>query len=192
MAKIDIRNLPKPVRIAIAIVPSVILVVLVVYLVILPKKDQIEVLKKEITKQEQDISKSQSMVQRLDQLKAENERIRAELKALEQYLPEEKEISSLLKQIEGLGREAQLEILAWNPASKRRHSSGIVYEVPVSISLTGSYHSLGRFFSSLTQLDRIVNVNNINLASPTLKGNEAVLSISFSAVTFTAIPAEGQ
>ncbi len=192
MAKIDISNLPKPVRIAVAIVPSVILVVLIVYFVILPKKDQIEVLRKEIAKQEQDISKSQSMVQRLDQLKAENKRIRAELKALEQYLPEEKEISSLLKQIADLGREAELEILNWNPASKRRHSSGIVYEVPVSISLTGSYHRLGRFFSSLTQLDRIVNVNNINMGSPTLKGDEASLSVSFSAVTFTAIPEGGQ
>jgi type IV pilus assembly protein PilO len=192
MAKIDIRNLPKPVRIAVAIVPSVILVALVVYLVILPKKDRIEVLKKEITKQEQDISKSLSMVQRLDQLRAENERIRAELKELEEYLPEEKEISSLLKQIEDLSREAELEILSWKPASKRRHSSGIVYEVPVSISLTGSYHRLGRFFSSLTQLNRIVNVNNISLGSPSLRGDEASLSVSFSAVTFTAIPVEGQ
>lgn len=190
MAKIDISNLPKPVRIAVAIVPSVILVVLIVYLVILPKNDQVEVLKKEITKQEKDISKSQSMAQRLDELKAENERIRVELKDLEQYLPEEKEISSLLKQIEDLGRKAGLEILNWKPASKRRHSSGIVYEVPVSINLTGSYHSLGRFFSSLTQMDRIVNVNNINMGSPKLEGNEASLSISFSAVTFTAIPEE--
>ncbi len=188
MAKMDIRNLPKPVRIVIAILPSVILVAAVIYLGILPKNEKIEALKKDIAKQEQDISKAQNMVQRLDELKAENQRLRAELKALEEFLPEEREISSLLKQVEDLSKEAGLEINSWQPAPKRTHSSGIVYEIPVSISVSGSYHKLGRFFSSLTQLDRIVNVNNISLAGPQPKGKEAILGVSFSAITFTAIP----
>jgi Tfp pilus assembly protein PilO len=54
--------------------------------------------------------------------------------------------------------------------------------VPVSISLNGSYHNLASFFSELTKIDRIVNVNNISMA-----GKGAMLSVSFSAVTFTAV-----
>lgn len=191
MARIDIRNLPKAVKIAVAILPSVILVAAFVYFAILPKNEKVEQLEKDIAKLEKDISKSQSMVQRLDELKAENQRLRAELEALEEFLPAEKEISSLLKQVEELSREAGLEILSWTPTAKRRHSSGIVYEIPVSISISGSYHKLGRFYSSLTQLDRIVNVVNISLGGPRPVGKEAVLNVSFSAVTFTAIP-EGE
>jgi type IV pilus assembly protein PilO len=181
MAKIDIRNLPKPVKVAVAIVPSIILVVSVYFMVIKPKYATIEKLKGEIAKQEQDISKAQSMVARLEELKVENARLKAELKILEEYLPAEKEISSLLKQVEELVRESELQLLSWNPSAKRRHSSGIVYEVPVSISLNGSYHNLANFFSELTKIDRIVNVNNINMAGA------AMLSVSFSAVTFTAV-----
>jgi type IV pilus assembly protein PilO len=191
MAKIDIRNLPKPVRTMVAVLPSVVLVVAVIYLGIIPKNEKIEVLNRDIAKQEQDISKAQNMVQRLDELKAENERLRAELKVLEEFLPEEREISSLLKQVEHLSREAELGINSWKPAARRRHASGIVYEIPVSISLNGSYHKLGQFFSSLTQLDRIVNVNNISMSGPKPKGDEAILNVSFAAVTFTAIP-EGE
>lgn len=191
MAKISMKNLPKPVKVVVAILPSAILVGAFVYFAILPKNEEIERLNQEIAKQEADISKSQSMIQRLDELKAENARLRAQLKILEEYLPEEKEISSLLKQVEELSKEAGLEILTWSPSSKRQHPSGVVFEVPVSIRLDGSYHDLGHFFSSLTQLDRIVNVKNINMGNPRPKGNKALLAISFDAVTFTAIP-EGE
>jgi type IV pilus assembly protein PilO len=187
MAKIDIRNLPKPVKIAVAIVPSIILVVSVYFMVIKPKYATIEKLKKEIAKQEQDVSKAQSMVAKLDELKKKNERLKADLKALEEYLPAEKEISSLLKQVEELVRESELQLLNWRPSAKRRHSSGIVYEVPVSIALTGSYHNLASFFSELTKIDRIVNVNNISMSGAKAKGTVAELKVSFSAVTFTAV-----
>jgi len=82
-------------------------------------------------------------------------------------------------------------LLSWNPAAKRRHSSGIVYEVPVSINLSGSYHNLGHFFSELTKIDRIVNVNDINMSGGGTSDKKANLSVSFAAVTFTAIP-EGE
>jgi type IV pilus assembly protein PilO len=59
--------------------------------------------------------------------------------------------------------------------------------VPVSISLNGSYHNLASFFSELTKIDRIVNVNNISMSRATSKGATALLSVSFSAVTFTAV-----
>ncbi|MEJ2314160.1 MAG: type 4a pilus biogenesis protein PilO [Nitrospirota bacterium] len=184
----SLKDPPKFVKIIVAILPSAVLVGAFVYFAILPKNVEIEQLNEVIAKQEADISKSQSMVQRLDELKAENERLRAQLAVLEEYLPEEKEISSLLKQVEELSKEAGLEILSWKPSPKRRHPSGVVFEIPVSVKLNGSYHDLGHFFSSLTQLDRIVNVKNIGMGNPVPKGDKAILSISFDAATFTAIP----
>jgi type IV pilus assembly protein PilO len=187
---IDVSKIPKPLRIVLAGLPSVLLVALMMFLVIMPRNEQIEKLKQEISAQEKKISKTQSMAGRLDDLKAENERLKSKLKELEEQLPEEREISSLLKQVEGLTLEAGLDILTWNPAARRNHPSGIIYEVPVSVNLTGSYHRLGHFFSSLTKLDRIVNISNISLGSPRYVGREVLLNVSFSAVTFAAI-AEG-
>jgi type IV pilus assembly protein PilO len=187
MKDMKLQNLPKPVRIIIALLPAVLVIALVVFLAIMPKKEEIDKLTQEIQKQEKELAKSQSMVARLEELKIENEKLKQKLKELEEQLPEEYEISSLLKQVSDLGFEAGLEIITWKPASKRMHPSKVVYEVPVSVSLKGSYHDLGAFFSSLTRLERIVNITNITLGSPKPRGGVVELGVSFSAVTFTAV-----
>jgi len=184
---IDLKNLPKGVRIAIAVVPAVLFAGIFGYMAIYPKSGVINALKQDISKQESDIQQSQSMAAKLDVLKEENRKLKDRLQELSKQLPEEKEISVLLTHISNLGIKSGLTILSWSPSRDRRlHSSGIVYEVPVSINLTGNYHSLGKFFSSLTGLDRIVNILNIGLSGPRVVGNEMVLSITFSAVTFTS------
>lgn len=198
MAKIDIKSflrdlpkkLPLPARIAIAIVPALIATVAFWYFGIRPKTVQINVIKEEISKQENEMAKKTSMASRLEALKEENAKLKLRLKELEELLPEEKEISSLLKQVSDLGTESGLQIVSWNPSARRKHQSGIVYEVPVSVSFTGSYHRLGRFFARLTGLERIVNISDIRLGGPRPSGNEAILTVSFSAVTFTAVPPE--
>jgi type IV pilus assembly protein PilO len=165
---------------------------LVIFLVVVPKNKEIEDLRVEIAKQDAEIAKSLNMVARLDKLKEENERLKKKLKALEERLPSEREISSLLKQVEDMGLEAGLKVLSWKSSHKRNHPSGIVYEVPVSIGISGTYHNLGLFFASITKLKRIVNISDIKMGSPKLVGNEDMtLSISFSAVTFTAVEEGG-
>lgn len=185
--KIDLRKLPKPVRIVLAIIPSVIAVVLVVFLVVVPKNKEVDKLQQEIDKQQKELTKTKTMAARLEDLKIQNKRLQEELKKLKEYLPEEDEISSLLKQVSDLGLEAGLDILTWSPSSMQAHPSGIVNAFPVSVNLTGSYHKLGAFFSSLTRLERIVNVSNINLVNPKLDKDEVILTVSFSAVTFVAV-----
>jgi type IV pilus assembly protein PilO len=184
-----LRNPPKPVKIVVNVVPAVIVLILCVVLVVLPKNKQINELKAAIVKQEESISKKQAMVAKLKELKQEIAKIKEELIHLEEALPEEGEISSLLKQVTELTFEAGLEINTWRPDTKKRsHKSGIVYAKQAQISLSGSYHRLGQFFSSLTRLKRIVNISNITLSSPKLEGNEVMLNVNFTAVTFVAVP----
>jgi type IV pilus assembly protein PilO len=188
--KIDIRNLPKPVRIILALIPSIIAIVLVIYLSIVPKNKEVDKLRKQILEQEKQLTKTKAMTGRLEDLKIQNKRLQKDLEELKEYLPEEDEISSLLKQVSDLGLEAGLDIITWKPSSKQAHPSGIVSAFPVSVNLTGSYHKLGRFFSSLTKLDRIVNVSNITLSGPTLDDGDVILRVAFSAVTFVAVKEE--
>lgn len=183
------RQPHKAVQATIVILPLALIIGLSVFLLFMPKLDEKKKIEKKIEAQEKEIAKSQSMVAKLDELLAENKKLLEKLKELEDQLPEENEISTLLKQITELTHEASLEVLSWRPSSKRNHSSGIVYEVPVSVQLTGGYHRLGQFFASLTKLDRIVNLTNITLGGATPEGKDSVkLSVSFTAVTFTAVP----
>jgi type IV pilus assembly protein PilO len=193
MAKIDLKKLkdiPKPARIAVAVAPAILLMALFGYFNVMPKRAQAEVLKADISKLDGDISKKKSMAARLDAIKEEHEKLVQLLKELEERLPAEKEISSYLKQVSDIARASELQILSWRPAPRRMHPSNIVYEVPVSVNLTGSYHNLGIFFGRLTRLNRIVNIGDIRMGSPTPREGEASLSVSFSAVTFTAVSNE--
>jgi len=170
------------------VLPSIIIALLVLFLMINPKLKQIKVLESQIDKQNNEIAASQAKAAKLEVLKLENERLVKRFNELKEQLPEEKEISSLLKQVSDMGTSAGLEIQSWKPAPKTTHPSGIVYEIPVSVDVIGTYHNLGYFLSSITKLNRIVNINNMKLGAPMKEKNETILQVSFRASTFSAVP----
>ncbi len=186
--KLDIKTMPIYVKAIIVVLPSIIIVALVLFLFINPKIKQIKVLDAKIDKQNNEIAASQAKAAKLEMLKLENERLVARINELKEQLPEEKEISSLLKQVSDMGISAGLEIKSWKPSQKVTHPSGIVYEIPVAVSVEGTYHNLGYFLSSLTRLNRIVNIKDMKLGNPKAERNETMLQVSFRASTFSAIP----
>jgi type IV pilus assembly protein PilO len=184
---INMSTLPTAAKVAIALLPSIVIAALVVILLILPKHKEIQKLKVEITKQENDIAKDQVKAAKLATLKAENEKLQRRLDEMKLQLPEEREVSGLLRQVSDLGIKSGLKIILWKPEQKKDHPSGTIYEIPVAVELSGSYHNLGIFFSSLTKLNRIVNIADIKMGSPQPQRGEAIVKINFKAITFSAI-----
>lgn len=184
---INISTLPAAVKVLIAFLPAIVISALVIILLILPRHKEIERLNGEITKQENDIAKDQVKAAKLSTLKAENEKLQKRLDELKLQLPEEREVSGLLKQVSDLGIKSGLKIISWRPEQKKDHPSGTIYEIPVAVELSGSYHNLGIFFSRLTKLNRIVNISDIKMGSPRPEREEAIVRINFKATTFSAI-----
>lgn len=186
----NIKELPLYAKILLTIVPSAIIASLLIFLVILPKHEEIKALDVKISAQENEIAKNQAKAEKLAELTLENERLRKRLDELKQQLPDEKEVSTLLKQVSDLCIRSGMKVGLWRPEQRRTHPSGIVYEIPVRVELSGSYHSLGFFYSTLTKLNRIVNVSDIKLSDPKPEKGAAALKISFAATTFSAVPEE--
>jgi len=187
---IDLKKLPPYAKIVISIVPALIISVVVIVLLILPKNKEIKALEIKISAQDNEIAKSQSKAEKLPEITAENERLKKRLGQLKEQLPEEKEVSGLLKQVSDLAIRSGLQVLLWRPEQKKLHSSGIVYEIPVKVELSGGYHSLGYFFSSLARLNRIVNISDIRLGESKPDKEGVKLKISFTATTFSEVPEE--
>jgi type IV pilus assembly protein PilO len=185
---INIKGLPLYLKIILAVVPAAIISAVCIFLLIMPKHKEIKALETRISAQENEIATNQAKAEKLPELTLENERLRKRLDELKQQLPEEKEVSTLLKQVSDLCIRAGLKIALWRPEQRKIHASGIVYEIPVRVELQGSYHSLGFFFSSITKLNRIVNVSGIRLSDPKPERGIAGLKISFTATTFSAVP----
>ncbi|NOZ25202.1 MAG: type 4a pilus biogenesis protein PilO [Nitrospirae bacterium] len=189
--KVDLKAVPPAAQYAIAAGVPLLIIILFFFIYYKPKAAEIKLLEKNIAKQEQEIGKAEAKLRKLPQIKARYEVLVQELDELKRQLPEEKEVTTLLKQVSDLGINAGLEIKLWKPSQRKIHSSGVVYEIPVKVEMVGSYHRLGYFFSSLTRLSRIVNVTNIKLGNAKPETREAKLQISFVALTFSAIP-EGE
>jgi type IV pilus assembly protein PilO len=188
--KIDFKNLPVYAKAIIAVLPAVIIVVVTVVIFIMPLQKEIKTLDTRIDAQNNKIAESQAKVAKLDILKRENEKLLARLNELKEQLPVEKEVSGLLKQLSDLSIASGLDVKSWKPKTKVQHPSGIVVEIPSDIVVSGTYHDFGRFLSSLTRTNRIVNVGAIKFGS-VKKGKDAVnniLDIIFTLSTFSAVP----
>lgn len=190
LKKLDPKKVPRWARYVIMFGVPAIVIVLFFFMGYQPKAEKIKKLKKVVATQQSEIEKAETKLRKLPQLKKRYEEVKGEFEALKRQLPEEKEITNLLKEVSALALRSNLSIRLWKPGNKRLHPSNIVYEIPVKVEMLGSYHRLGDFFSSLTGLDRIVNISNIKMEKPKVQGSEAILSISFDAKTFTAVPEE--
>ncbi|HLA50048.1 MAG TPA: type 4a pilus biogenesis protein PilO [Thermodesulfovibrionia bacterium] len=184
---LNIKNIPPYLKTIIYIVPSLILVILFIILIYIPKNDEIKKLTAIIVKLDNEIASSEVKVRKLDELKVENIRLKARLAELQEQLPEEKEVSPLLRQISDLGLKSGLEILLWRPETRKPDPAGLYVEIPVQVDVTGGYHDLGIFFSHISQIKRIVNLSNIKLESYTARSGAKIIKANFTASTFSAV-----
>ncbi len=184
-----IKNLPPNIQIIIAALPSLILIVLFFFLIYSPKSKEIKTLNTKISQMDKDIETSEAKVRKLDALIAENKALREKLARLKEQLPEEKEVSVLLKQVSELGLTSGLEILLWRPEAKKSPEANLYIEIPVTVEVLAEYHKLGDFFSHISRLPRLVNISNIVLKIKDKKGQEGrgIISADFTASTFASI-----
>jgi type IV pilus assembly protein PilO len=79
-------------------------------------------------------------------------------------LPNKSEMEALLSDINqaGLGRGLQFEL--FRPARAEKQSE-FYAELPITIKLVGTYHDIGAFASDVSQLSRIVTLNDVALSA---------------------------
>ena len=106
----------------------------------------------------------------------------AELKRAQARLPDQREIADLLSSVAASGRSAGLEITLFRQKPEVLHD--FYAEVPVEMQMRGTYHDVALFLDRVKQLDRIVNVGNIQLTKPKLTGDRVVLEAACTTTTF--------
>ena len=84
--------------------------------------------------------------------------------ALLKQLPNRSQMDALLVDINqaGLGRGLQFELFRPAPAELPRE---FYAELPITLKITGTYHDMGQFAADISQLPRIVTLNDIALAA---------------------------
>ncbi len=187
-----IKNIPFHFQVIISVLPPLILVVAFVFLIYIPNSQEIDGLNLKIKTLDVEIADSEEKIKRLDALIAENKVLKERLEELRKQLPQEKEVSVLLKQISELGLKSGLDIILWKPEPRKTDPEGLYVEIPVTVEVMTDYHQLGAFFSHISRLQRLVNISDIKLDVKKVSRGDTRIYAGFKARTFASVDMEVQ
>jgi type IV pilus assembly protein PilO len=125
----------------------------------------------------------------LDVLRRQKEQVSQYVTVLEKQLPSKAEMDALLSDINqaGVGRGLQFELFKPGAIGVKEYYA----ELPINIRLVGNYHDLGAFTSDISNLPRIVTLNNLSLSQPpNEKAGSGALILEAVAKTFRYLDAD--
>jgi type IV pilus assembly protein PilO len=138
-----------------------------------------------------DINRGLATARQLPEFRRQVAQYEARLESLRAVLPEQKDVGDLLRRIQTLATQSNLQIKGFKPApivTKQMHA-----EWPISLELDGTYHNLGRFFDQVGKFSRIINVNSIHIKAKDKPTPDSTIAAECVATTFVLFeaPAKG-
>jgi type IV pilus assembly protein PilO len=178
----QILTLPRQQKIGILVGLIIFILVIGYFYVYLPGDDKATKLAEEITAVRGDRDKKKALSANLPRLQKELQEWDAKLKAAVAQLPDRKEIPDLLSSLSTKAREAGLEILLFRPRAENFQE--FYAEIPVDIVVRGGFFNAVTFFDEVGKLNRLVNIDNIDLKNPKVGGDQVALEISTLTTTY--------
>lgn len=178
----QILRRPRPQKIGILAGLVIFLLIIGYFYIYLPGDDKITKLAEEITGVRGDRDRKKALAANLPKLQKELQEWDAKLRAAVAQLPDRKEIPDLLSSLSTKAREAGLEILLFRPRAENFQE--FYAEIPVDIVVRGGFFNAVTFFDEVGKLNRLVNIDNIDLKNPKVGGDQVALEISTLTTTY--------
>jgi len=119
----------------------------------------------------------------LPKFREEVRQLELELDKLLRILPARRNTPDLMRRIRSLAEQGDFTLKRFNPgtlAEKEFYS-----EWPIAVNVEANYHNLALFFDRISRFSRVINIENLEVASTTGKqvGTHTIVA-TFSAKTF--------
>ena len=176
----DIGIWPAPAKYGAVALLFLLLTGLAAYLGWMPQYDELEAKKKQEETLRQEYAAKKGQAINLDLYVQQLKEVEQQFGALLRQLPSKLEMDALLSDINqaGLGRGLQFDL--FKPSAERLQD--FYAEQPVDVRVTGSYHDIAAFTSDVSQLSRIVTLNDIAIINKDAK--DQTLTMEAVAKTF--------
>ena len=103
-------------------------------------------------------------------------------------LPDDPEMPAFLQALQNTATISGVELTSWTPADEIPQE--FFARVPMKLTLKGKFHQIAKFVYSVGQLDRIINIENINLKEPkSAEGDDVLIEVDCLATAFRAVKA---
>jgi type IV pilus assembly protein PilO len=135
-----------------------------------------------------DITKGLNTAKQLPAFRSQVTELEGRLDNLKAVLPEEKDAADLLRRMQTVATQSNLEIKGFKPAptiTKTLHA-----EWPITLELEGTYHNLAIFFDRVGKFTRIVNINALDVRGKDKPDGNATIRATCVATTFVLLDAK--
>jgi type IV pilus assembly protein PilO len=139
------------------------------------------------------IRTGQDTARQLPEFRRQVAELEARLDSLKPILPDERDAGDLLRRVQTLAVQSNLQVLTFRPqaiTTREMHA-----EWPIALELQGNYHNLGLFLDRVSKFPRIINIGNMELQQQDERGAAASMTINCTATTFVLVdapPAEAE
>jgi type IV pilus assembly protein PilO len=103
---------------------------------------------------------------------------------LNKVLPVSSEYPAFLSAIQNVANVAGVDLVAWTPSAEVPDQFYV--RVPMKLEISGRYHQIAKFFYGVSQLDRIINLENVNVNRPEVHGEDVIVHAEVLATAFRA------
>lgn len=150
------------------------------YLVYAPKVSVLKAAREELKAQEQKLDIYKAKARSLKKFEEKMAQVQGEFNQAMKALPDKKELPSLLVGVSKAGGNAGLEFLLFQPEPEVNKE--FYKEIPLSMTVSGSYSQVADFFFQVANLNRIVNIRDLSITiDPQQQGR---VQMKCSAVTY--------
>jgi type IV pilus assembly protein PilO len=108
---------------------------------------------------------------------------------LNKILPMASEYPAFLSSIQNVANVAGVQLAGWSPSNEITEQ--YYARVPMKLTLVGRYHQVAKFFYGVSQLDRIINLENVVITKPEIKGEDVLVQAETLATAFRAVADTG-
>jgi type IV pilus assembly protein PilO len=133
----------------------VVIIGLSVWQLLWPKHERINTLGNRLATVQRELEVAKRNAAELNDWRSRMQQKEAEYREVMLKLPETQEIPSLLAGVSEAGKDAGLEFLLFQP--KPEVAKDFYAEIPVDISVSGTYHQLAVFFDKVANLPRVLS-----------------------------------
>lgn len=147
-----------------------------------PRSDEVAKLVDSVEIARNEKTAKQQKAANLPRLKKDIQLLEMELTKAIAQLPNKKEVADLLRTISAKASQSGLDILLFRPRAETFQE--FYAEVPVDITVKGSFHNTVGFFDEVGRLNRLVNIDNIGFKNPTVAGDNVILETTSVATAF--------
>src|SRR5215467_15367578 len=129
-------------------------------------------LSKKIADKKAENERLQEFVPKLAQLKRDMAILEQQIDREKKVVPEDKDADQFIRLLHDTAATAGVEIRRYTALPGSNHE--FYSEVPFAIDIDGPYYSVLIFFQRVSELERIVNIDNLQVATPKNSSNAKV------------------